>query len=91
MEEQGHSRDGEAGPPAVEMVVLTGVSSLSLTIGNSLSPRSSLAAMTLIVSPNLSFISLLISSLIFFLFVSLLVISLNIFNTLSKVGIDVDT
>ena len=25
MEEQGHSRDGEAGPPAVEMVVLTGV------------------------------------------------------------------
>ena len=89
MEEEGHSRDGEAGPPAVEMVVLTGVSSLSLTIGNSLSPRSSLAAMTLIVSPNLSFISLLISSLIFFLFVSLLVISLNIFNTLSKVGIDV--
>ena len=87
MEEQGHSRDGEAGPPAVEMVVLTGVSSLSLTIGNSLSPRSSLAAMTLIVSPNLLFIS----SLIFFLFVSLSVISLNIFNTLSKVGIDVDT
>ena len=65
MEEQGHSRDGEAGPPAVEMVVLTGVSSLSLTIGNSLSPRSSLAAMTLIVSPNLLFIS----SLIFFWFV----------------------
>ena len=87
MEEQGHSRDGEAGPPAVEMVVLTGVSSLSLTIGNSLSPRSSLAAMTLIVSPNLLFIS----SLIFFWFVSLSVISLNIFNTLSKVGIDVDT
>jgi len=86
MEEQGHSRDGEAGPPAVEMVVLTGVSSLSLTIGNSLSPRSSLAAMTLIVSPNLLFIS----SLIFFWFVSLSVISLNIF-TLSKVGIDVDT
>ena len=86
MEEQGHSRDGEAGPPAVEMVVLTGVSSLSLTIGNSLSPRSSLAAMTLIVSPNLLFIS----SLIFFWFVSLSVISLNIF-TLSKVGVDTST
>ena len=41
--------------------------------------------MTLIVSPNLLFIS----SLIFLWFVSLSVISLNIFNTLSKVGIDV--
>ena len=81
----------EQNRPQIAPMSLTGGSSLSLTIGNSLSPRSSLAAMTLIVSPNLLFISSLISSLIFFLFVSLLVISLNIFNTLSKVGIDVDT
>ena len=31
MEEQGHSRDGEAGPPAVEMVVLTGTGGSSVT------------------------------------------------------------
>ena len=72
MEEQGHSRDGEAGPPAVEMVVLTGV--------HSPSPRSSYEAITLVAAITLP----LIFSPIIFLFASLSVNLLNIFNNLSK-------
>ena len=72
MEEQGHSRDGEAGPPAVEMVVLTGV--------HLPSPRSSYEAITLAAAITLP----LIFSPIIFLFASLSVNLLNIFNNLSK-------
>ena len=69
MEEQGHSRDGEAGPPAVEMVVLTGVST-----SNSPSPRSSYGTITLVASVSLP----LAVSVFVFLFASLSVTLLNI-------------
>ena len=75
MEEQGHSRDGEAGPPAVEMVVLTGVYERVSSTSNSLSPCAADDSITLVASVILA----LFFSPIIFLFAFLSVILDNMF------------